>query len=211
MDHYSKLSEPLRGFTNVMSDGTKVVTEIVSDRGAVHLCLYLITQKIRDGKDMVVGFDTEWSLVVMDDGRVEPRVVLVKLFSCVGCVLIRLDHKSGPVCPSLINFFMMKDIVFVGVHVKEDVRKLKENFGVEVRNVVELSELAANALRKPRLVAYGPRELAREVLKVGFDQRPQNVMWMGWTAEFLTAEQIECATIDAYVTYKTGKKLLSSN
>ncbi|KAK9906177.1 hypothetical protein M0R45_002836 [Rubus argutus] len=103
------------------------------------------------------------------------------------------------------------DIVFVGVHVKEDVRKLKENFGVEVRNVVELSELAANALRKPRLVAYGPRELAREVLKVGLDQRPQNVMWMGWTAEFLTAEQIECATIDAYVTYKTGKKLLSSN
>ncbi|KAK9906178.1 hypothetical protein M0R45_002836 [Rubus argutus] len=125
---------------------------------------------------MVVGFDTEWSLVVMDDGRVEPRVVLVKLSLAL-----------------------------------EDVRKLKENFGVEVRNVVELSELAANALRKPRLVAYGPRELAREVLKVGLDQRPQNVMWMGWTAEFLTAEQIECATIDAYVTYKTGKKLLSSN
>ncbi|PRQ31633.1 putative ribonuclease H-like domain-containing protein [Rosa chinensis] len=194
-----------------MSDSTKVVTEIVCEHGAVHLCLYLITQKIRDEKDnMVVGFDRECSLVDTEDGRVEPRVVLIKLFSCVGCVLTRLNHKSGHVCPSLLNFFMMKDIVFVGVHVNEDVRMLKENYGVVVRNVVELSELAAYGLQKPRLFAYGARDLARDVLKLGLEQRPQKVAWMSWTEEFLTAEQIECVTIEAYVAYKTGKKLLSS-
>ena len=126
-------------------------------------------------------------------------------------MFIRLNHKSGaPVCPSLVNFFMMKDIVFVGVHVREDVRMLKENYGVVVRNVVELSELAAYGLRKPRLVAYGARDLARDVLKLGLEQRPQKVAWMSWTEEVLTSEQIECATVDAYVAYKTGKKLLSS-
>lgn len=100
--------------------------------------------------------------------------------------------------------------MFVGVHVREDVRMLKENYGVVVRNVVELSELAAYGLRKPRFVAYGARDLARDVLKIGLEQRPQNVAWMSWMEEFLTAEQIECATVDAYVAYKTGKKLLSS-
>ncbi|KAL6283857.1 hypothetical protein ACE6H2_014786 [Prunus campanulata] len=211
MEISSKPGDPLRGFHNVMSDGTKVVTEIVSDsdHGSIHLCLYLITQNIRDFKDMVVGFDTEWTFVDVGTGKMEARVVLIKLFSCIGCVLIRLDHKSGPVCPSLKKFLIMKDVIFVGIQIREDLMKLKENFGIEIRNVVELTELAVNVLRKQRLSACGPRDLAREVLKVGVEQRPQDVIWTSWAEESLTPEQIECATIDAYLTYKTGKKLLS--
>ncbi|KAJ0959856.1 hypothetical protein J5N97_000442 [Dioscorea zingiberensis] len=75
-------------------------------------------------------------------------------------------------------------------------------------NQIEFEELGCGS--SAAAFAYGARDLARDVLKLGLEQRSQKVAWMSWTEEFLTAEQIECATVDAYVAYKTGKKLLSS-
>ncbi|KAJ7978154.1 Werner syndrome-like exonuclease-like protein [Quillaja saponaria] len=155
-----------------MADGSKVETVVVSasDHDTIHLHLQLLTVYIQDDKDAIVGFDTEWSLAQQSPGsKVEARTTLIKLGTRYGCLLVTLeplDRKltDKPMSAILNKFLMNKDIIFVGVHIKQDLEKLKRDFGIEVRNAVELSELAANVLREPRLLAYSIRGLAREVL-----------------------------------------------
>ncbi|XVF06457.1 hypothetical protein REPUB_Repub06bG0049700 [Reevesia pubescens] len=88
-----------------------------------------------------------------------------------------------------------------------DVEKLRKHFRLEIRNAVELSELAADVLHQPRLRAFGLRGLASEVLLLPFKTRSSSMDPLFWVTDLKTAE-IECATTDAYAAYKTGKKLL---
>ncbi|KAJ4833360.1 hypothetical protein Tsubulata_002607, partial [Turnera subulata] len=51
------------------------------------------------------------------------------------------------------------DVVFVGVHVNEELKKLQRQ-GFHVRNVTDLSELGVCVLGQPQVRAYAPRKLA---------------------------------------------------
>ncbi|OMO84562.1 hypothetical protein CCACVL1_10771 [Corchorus capsularis] len=106
------------------------------------------------------------------------------------------------------QFFDNKDIVFVGVHIKDDVVTLRNCYGLIIPNAVDLSEMAVDVLHEPRLRAFGARLLASEVLLEPFKARSASVARANWVTEELTHEQIECATTDAYAAYKVGKKLL---
>ncbi|XWS58433.1 hypothetical protein CRYUN_Cryun08bG0033300 [Craigia yunnanensis] len=87
-------------------------------------------------------------------------------------------------------------------------QRLGKTFRLEIRNVVDLSELAADVLHQPRLRAFGVRSLAHEVLSVPFKARPSSIISVDRSRDHVTQEQIECASTDAYAAYKIGKKLL---
>ncbi|WCJ43746.1 hypothetical protein M5689_024464 [Euphorbia peplus] len=227
--------ETLRGAQLLMSDGTSLVTEVVSDEDS-HLCLYVLLQDMLKVGDMVVGFEMEWgfkgysmSRSGSSSGRqssdqtncptpssdnqsstrkIEHHIALLTLCTRIGCVIIRLSPKS--ISASLKRFLAIKDIVFVGVHVKEDVSKLKEAYGLVIRNCVELSEWAAKIHDHPRFVFYNGRELAHKLLYMKFEAKPYTILWSNWFDHNLSGEQIECAAADAFAAYKVGKKLMES-
>ncbi|KAK5786181.1 hypothetical protein PVK06_040813 [Gossypium arboreum] len=128
------------------------------------------------------------------------------IFSLIGCVLITSDGRLECIKKLLSN----KDITFVGVHVKENVKKMRTESYVEISNAVDVGELAADVLHQP-LRGVGVRRLATEVLKVPFKPRPLFLSWGNLNVrepENLTKNQIEYVATDAYAAYKIGKKLL---
>ncbi|XP_058003629.1 protein RISC-INTERACTING CLEARING 3'-5' EXORIBONUCLEASE 2-like, partial [Hevea brasiliensis] len=205
----------LRGPLLTMSDGTNLVAEVVSEDES-HLCLYLLLQDMLEDGDRVVGFEIEWGFKrcsstiprsssvkytehISHSVRTEYHVVLLTLCTRLGCVLIRLNPNS--ISSSLIRFLAIKDAAFVGVHIKEDVQKLKDTYGIVMRNVVELSDLAAKIHDHPSFVFYSGRELAGKILSVKFEAKPYTVIWSNWFDHNLNFEQIECAATDAYAAY----------
>lgn len=223
--------ETLRGPQLTMNDGATLVTEVVSDDDS-HLCLYILLQDMIKIGDMIVGFDIEWGFKGTSASRsgstssrntenhsqsdksehlprrVEHHIAVLTFCTKLGCVLIRLSPNH--ISPSLKRFLSIKDIMFVGVHIKEDLQRLRCVDGLVVRNAVELSELAAKIYDQPRFAAYSARELAYRIASLKADSKPLNVLWSNWFDHTLCPEQIESATIDAYATYKIGKKLMES-
>ncbi|CAL1356771.1 unnamed protein product [Linum trigynum] len=140
---------------------------------------------------------------------VEQHAALVTLCTKLGCVLIRMNPKQLPsLSPSLRKFLAIKEILFVGVHIREDLHRMKKLYGVIVRNAVELSDLAAKMNDHPRFLGMSARELCSKVCSIKLEQKPFVVLWSNWFDPTLSNEQLESATTDAYAAYKTGRKML---
>ncbi|XWS57777.1 hypothetical protein CRYUN_Cryun09bG0202300 [Craigia yunnanensis] len=187
-----------------MGDGTTVITEVIIETTRrMNQRLNLILQHMVEHEDLVVGLDITWSPSSSDH-------VLLAFCTQIGCTLVRNMSGFPFRLPKelLKPFFDNKDITFVGVHIKEDVKKLRKLLGLEIRNAVDLSELAADVFHQPRLRAFGVRRLASEVLLVPFKTRSSGMARVNWTEADPETYQIECATTDAYFAYKIGKKLL---
>ncbi|XP_021283100.1 uncharacterized protein At5g06450-like [Herrania umbratica] len=194
-----------------MSDGTPVVTELVPCEDSLPYIYLLLEYAVENG-DMVIGLDTEWCMKEIKLGvfRTEyrPRVGLLKLCSGFGCVLIRLENSASD---SLKRFFAVKDIMFAGIRMKEDLQNLREEYGIIIRNAVDLSELSAKVLGQPQLSAYGVRELASKVLSIDIPpSRSLLSIWAIRSDSFPSLEQVESAATDAYATYKVGRRLLGT-
>jgi hypothetical protein len=223
--------ETLRGPQFTLNDGNTLVTEVLLDDDS-HLCLDVLLQDMLKIGDMVVGLDIEWGFKGCSASRsgstasrhteqhsqpdksehlprrVEHHIAVMTFCTKHGCVLIRLSPNH--ISPSLKRFLSIKDIMFVGVHIKEDLRRLRSVNGLVIRNAVDLSELAATIYDQPRFLAYNARELECKICSLKSDPKSLNVLWSNWFDHTLSPEQIESATIDAYATYKIGKKLMES-
>ncbi|KAK3197830.1 hypothetical protein Dsin_021245 [Dipteronia sinensis] len=103
--------------------------------------------------------------------------------------------------------FCNKGFVFAGVHMQKDLEKLRKQYGYEVPNFVDLSQLASKVFNRPLLSACGVRELAKEVLvdQVGVFNGLAESNLSG--ANF-SRNLIEGAAADAYAAYKIAKALL---
>ncbi|KAJ0014360.1 hypothetical protein Pint_20348 [Pistacia integerrima] len=143
--------------------------------------------------------------VFYDDNSI-PESCLKRIFQNM-CESGDMIVGSGP--PYLENFLSNEDIVFAGVHIKKDIKKLQKEYGIDIKNAVDLSELAASVLHQPRLVAYSVRGLASEVLLQPWKPRSWNMVKAAWYAvPLIDHEMIQCATVDVYVAYKIAKKLI---
>ncbi|KAK0602222.1 hypothetical protein LWI29_031472 [Acer saccharum] len=195
----------------LMAGGMTVLKpEVIYSVGDGRRCLAQFLERMYDhGGDMIVGFDTEWTSYY----SVSEEKIQVKLlkFCNQGCVLL-LDFAAYGYYVN--HFFANDDIVFAGVHLNKSLEMLRKTWGrdIEIRNAVDLSEMAADVLHQPRLTAFGVRALATEVLGQPWKPRPYtlSMTYDPWSGT-LGYERIECATIDAYATYKIANKLLSRN
>ena len=94
----------------------------------------------------------------------------------------------------------------MGVGVGNDAQKLRHDFGLEVSNTVDLATLApsqlAPSIEMPRIP--GLKFLANRVLGVDM-VKPQWVATSRWDDAELSAEQVQYACVDAYVSFEIGR------
>ncbi|WRX24915.1 3'-5' exonuclease domain - like 5 [Theobroma cacao] len=184
-----------------MLDGTFAVTELITERERRGHCLDILLQKMCENGNMVLGFDIEWLSQHSNDS-------LLTLCNQFGCLLITLGTGRPNFISKPGQFLSHKDIIVAGVHLQGDVKKLWEKHRLEIRNVVDLSELAADVLHQPRLRAFGVRSLAHQLLLVPFKARPPSMIRIDNSKTGDVPQKlIECASTEAHAAYKIGKKL----
>ncbi|KAL6614798.1 hypothetical protein ACP70R_037068 [Stipagrostis hirtigluma subsp. patula] len=186
----------------VVDDGSVIRTTVTSRSRAVSQFL----QPFQGRQGLIVGLDAEWRPNFEPGGRAN-RIAVLQL--CVGrrCLVYQIIHDDM-FAPALQSFLANPGVSFVGVGVGKDAQKLLDEYGLQVANAVDLRPVAAAALWRPELNQAGLRAVVLAVMGVNID-KPQRVTLSAWDARDLTLEQVRYATIDAYVSYEVGRRLLS--
>ncbi|KAJ9179773.1 hypothetical protein P3X46_008101 [Hevea brasiliensis] len=154
----------------------------------------------------VVGLDVEWRPNF--NRRIENPIATLQL--CIGrrCLIYQLLH-SPTVPQSLVEFLLNGNFVFVGVGIESDVEKLVEDYGLSVRNTVDLRGLAAEKLGVKELKNAGLKDLVKEVLGKEI-KKPKRVTMSRWDNPWLTPDQVQYACLDAFVSSEIGRRLNSA-
>ncbi|KAF0895452.1 hypothetical protein E2562_012458 [Oryza meyeriana var. granulata] len=152
---------------------------------------------------LIVGLDVEWRPVIF---FCVPGPVAV-LQICVGrlCLIFQILHADY--VPDQLGDFLADDrFTFVGVGIHDDVAKLKEHYGLEVENAMDLRNLAAQTLGKPALRSTGLQGLVWEVMGV-WPEKPHHVRVSAWDSRQLTLDQVMYACADAFASFEVGRSL----
>nr|GMC68233.1 Werner Syndrome-like exonuclease [Ipomoea batatas] len=155
-------------------------------------------------QDLVVGLDIEWHPCRREGEEDNPAATLQL---CVGrsCLVFQLLHRDY-FPHSLLAFLGNPFFTFVGVGVQDDAKKLLRDHGLVVRKVVDLRHLAAWVYGLEEFLRMGLKRMAWEVLGRVME-KPRDVTLSDWDAKQLTFDQIESASIDAYVSFRIGINL----
>ncbi|KAJ1284622.1 hypothetical protein BS78_03G219000 [Paspalum vaginatum] len=193
----------------LMDDGTVIHTTVTNSGDAVKLFLQEIRATTDPGsRPLVVGLDTEWRIVFGEDKKRTHRMAVLQL--CVGrrCLVFQIVRANY--IPAVLGAFLAcPDHRFVGVAVEGDVKRLRDDCGLAVANAVDLRHLAAEVLARPELRKAGLKTLTREVMGVVIDKEKEVTM-SKWDRH-LTMEQVQYASIDAFVSYEVGRRLLTGH
>ncbi|XP_030468532.2 3'-5' exonuclease-like [Syzygium oleosum] len=171
-----------------------VITRWIGDVERAHL-LWL--------NRLVVGLDIEWR-PNLEPGVVHP-VAILQL--CVGhsCLIFQFLHAEC-VPASLHAFLANLRYTFVGVGIKDDATKLRDDYGLAVSRMVDLRALAMERLRNPSFGHMGLKKLVKVLLRRELE-KPKEITLSRWDDEALTARQVEYACLDAFVTFELGMVL----
>ncbi|PIA61003.1 hypothetical protein AQUCO_00300492v1 [Aquilegia coerulea] len=162
-------------------------------------------QEDRSKGRLIIGLDIEWCPSFNRNNENPPAILQL----CVGkrCCIFQLS--SAPEIPETLGMILnLSDIKFVGVGIQRDVEKLIRFYNLRVANFVELGPLAAEKFKRDELRNDGLKDLAKEVLGLVID-KPRRVTLSRWDAAVLATDQIQYASVDAYLSYEIGKKLIS--
>jgi ribonuclease D len=187
--------------------GDAITTTVTSSGDAVEGWLYEVRSVHRRRlHNLVVGLDVEWRPLF---GPGYSPTALLQL--CVGrrCLIFQFLHRDY-IPDALDEFLDDPDFKFVGVGVQDDAERLSNDYNLHVNNTVDLAELAADEMGRPDLRNAGLKAIACAVMDASVD-KPQRVRTGRWDACDLTYQQIKYATIDAFVSFEVGRKLLSGN
>ncbi|KAJ4706996.1 Werner Syndrome-like exonuclease [Melia azedarach] len=200
---------------NVKFWGDNIITTVTSRTVEVDLWVKQTLNEHRSRvNDLVVGLDTEWCLPTVENDH--QKVAIIQL--CVGmkwigfsrCLIFQFcqnNNKEAPVPLSLVRFLGNRRITFVGKEVKNDARKLLEDYGLLVGNVRDVSEMAASKYNDKEFLRLGLSKLVVQFLNVGME-KPKEITMSEWDKEELSDRQIQYAAIDGFVSFKLGFELM---
>ena len=138
--------------------------------------------------DKIMGMDCEWVK--------ERRVALIQLAVKEGrCFIIRMT-KIKIMPKTLVRIMGNDNIIKLGVGIMEDAKKIRDDFGVEVRGCVDLRHISDQL--RPNLRRNGLAGQAKAFLNVNMD-KDWRIRVSNWEAEQLTKRQINYAANDALV------------
>ncbi|OVA11290.1 3'-5' exonuclease domain [Macleaya cordata] len=154
---------------------------------------------------LIVGLDIEWRPTFNRNTRY--KVAILQL--CVGrrCLIIQLLYADY-IPRSLVQFLGNPSFTFVGVGIDDDVQKLVADYGLEVANTADLRISAANRFNMKQLKNAGLKTLAEMVLGEEIE-KPRRITTSNWSVDYLNDDQILYACLDAYVSFKIGRVLMS--
>nr|KYP40858.1 Werner syndrome ATP-dependent helicase isogeny [Cajanus cajan] len=192
---------------NVTFHSDTILTLLTSSPSAVDSWLSDILRRHRRRKNLLVGLDIEWR----PNNRRDMNNPVATLQLCVGrrCLVFQILH--APFIPhSLVSFLGNSNNTFVGVGIEGDVQKLLEDCSLQVANFLELRSLAVEKFAEPVLKGAGLKTLGLRVLGLEVD-KPKKITRSRWDNLWLTAEQVEYAAVDAFVSFEIGLRLSSNN
>ncbi|KAF6144571.1 hypothetical protein GIB67_006063 [Kingdonia uniflora] len=153
---------------------------------------------------LIVGLDIEWC----PNNRYSTNPVAI-LQLCVGkrCLIFQLLYAVSGLPGSVERFLLEECYTFVGIGIKDDVFKLESDYNWRVSNAVDLRDLAIGRYNEKWLKNVGLKSLAKEVLGIELE-KPKYVARSNWAVPYLSDEQVEYATVDAFVSFEIGRILM---
>ncbi len=137
----------------------------------------------------VVGLDTE-SRPSFRRGEHHP-ISLIQLATADVAVLVRLRRDASSLPPELVSLMEREDLTKVAQGPRDELAELRERFGLQCRNVVDLLPLAKKAGCRPLSL----RALVAIFLGVRI---PKGAQTSNWESPRLDARQIRYAATDAW-------------
>ncbi|KAF3444427.1 hypothetical protein FNV43_RR14119 [Rhamnella rubrinervis] len=153
--------------------------------------------------NLVVGLDIEWLPYYPPSHRNPVSIMQI----CVGrrCLIFQLLHADS-IPESLTTFLANPCFTFVGVGVEDDANKLLEDYNLHVGRTMDLADTAAAKYEFDGYKYRGLKKLAKEL--IGREMpKPIHVTLSAWDTKELSTEQIEYASIDAYMSFELGLSL----
>jgi ribonuclease D len=168
-------------------------------QGTVHLInsdsdLLEVTELLQNSK--ILGFDTE-TKPSFTKGETY-SVALLQLANEDHAFLFRLHFIQD--FSLLKNIFENKQIVKVGLAIRDDIKALQKLFSFGPSNFIELQEIA----KTKGLKNFGLKGMSEEVLNLTLSKRAKLT---NWESKTLTSDQISYASTDAWIGLKLYQEL----
>ncbi|MDR0844402.1 MAG: 3'-5' exonuclease domain-containing protein 2 [Tannerella sp.] len=135
-----------------------------------------------------VGFDTETR---PNFSKKQHHIVsLVQISLDDVCYLFRLNRLGG-IPQQLIDFFVNKDVMKIGLSLQDDFLALRKHIRVEPVNFVDLQKLVPS---------YGIKDISlQKIYAILFDKKiSKRARLSNWEADVLTDAQKQYAALDAW-------------
>ncbi|TVU34067.1 hypothetical protein EJB05_15892, partial [Eragrostis curvula] len=157
---------------------------------------------------LVVGLDTEWrDQYFPSEWRTRKRTALIQL--CVGtrCLVYQI-YQAKNVYPKILKEFLeCPHCKFIGADVENDTTRLTNDFGIYVRNAVDLQPIGIRMNIGSKEWKPSLERLAKELLHADMDKKKKNKLHANWDLEVLTDEHIAYAAIDAFASAELAKPM----
>ncbi|KAL9328049.1 hypothetical protein ACSQ67_003052 [Phaseolus vulgaris] len=199
----NNILDPSTSRHKICCDGLTIETIVTNEANIVEEWI----SSTYDGKQRVVGLDTEWMHVVKaSTKKATMKVAILQLCIEDKCLIIQLFCMNN-IPPSLQNFMIDSTFQFVGVGVMNDFGMLKNNYGLKCNKGIDVFVLAKK--RWPdRISSASLKYLAKELVDLDME-KSKAVCTSDWKAKKLTETQVQYACIDAYASFKIGRMVLS--
>lgn len=204
---------PNQNLFNVNFNETHLIqTTVTSDPSVVTTWLSSLSSSTSTTTPLIVGLDIEWR---PNFGRAyDNPVATLQLCTTTTttpythtCLIFQLLHCPPPLPQPLSDFLSNDNTIFVGVGIRSDVEQLLVDYNLNVKNTVDLANLAVEKISGARK-GMGLKELAKVVMEVDV-QKPKRVTLSRWDSEWLSFLQIQYACVDAFLSFQIGNKLLA--
>ncbi|KAL1545980.1 Werner Syndrome-like exonuclease [Salvia divinorum] len=157
---------------------------------------------LHGGSPVVVGLDVEWRPHHIS--YMSNKSATLQLCINDKCLIMQLFYMDQ-IPQSIKDFLLSPNFTFVGIEVEDDVKKLKNEYGLDCLMSKDI-RAAAKARWPYRFRRPGLKDLAKELCGLNM-LKPKHVCMSNWEARVLSEAQVEYACIDAFASYKIGHKL----
>ncbi|KAI4305879.1 hypothetical protein L6164_029212 [Bauhinia variegata] len=181
---------------------TQVTSSCRSARYWIHKFLRVCP---RHQPELLVGLDIEWR-PNFTRGGVQNPVAIIQLCISKSCLIFQL-HQASSIPKSLYEALQNPNIVYAGLGITRDAKKLEEDYGLQIARCIKLETMAAKVYDQKELQRAGLKTLVEYILEEDIP-KPKHVTLSNWQAKTLTCDQVCYACVDAYYSYKLAKQML---
>ncbi|XP_058008103.1 3'-5' exonuclease-like [Hevea brasiliensis] len=152
----------------------------------------------------IVGLDIEWRPTFIRGSSQNP-VGILQLCISKSCLIFQI-YQATCIPRSLRNALSNPNIIYTGVRISGDTKKLYKDYDLETSCEADIASLAAQAFDHKDFKRSGLKTLVETIIGEELE-KPKRVTMSNWDAKYLTPAQVKYACVNAYYSYKLGKLL----
>lgn len=190
----------------LLSSEPKLFTEECFTEAALLDVFRFLTDQVTSDGRAVIGFDCEWAQRYSERKPISVIQIAVREGEGIANYVIQTTQWNNRLPSSLVAILTSPDILKVGVQIKQDAGKIQTDFGVTMRGILTLGELAFVKNLANR------KNISMSLLVSNFlgctIPKPDSVRRSPWDAPTLSLEQIRYAALDAEAGLKLYEELM---